>query len=370
MKFYYTNKKNIAWLFLAAFLLIAGRIHAQNEAGRTFTLTETMQILFSADSNGAGEFRWDPFFRGGSFSIGGHFGAFSTAPSEGHTGYFILNNRDIHAVPLPYTANGELVFPERFVRTAREAFDYNITGPGSQRYRIAAIVIDPGHGGRDPGAIGRHVIDGQMREIAEKDIVLNASKMLRDMLVRTYPDKRILMTRESDRFITLDERADIANAVPIRDNEAIIFVSVHTNASTNRNARGFEVWILSQSYRRTLLDESDHSDSPVLRRILNSLLEQSINMESTKLGMSILDAMEAAAGNTMPNRGLKEEAWFVVRNSRMPAVLVELGFITNREDALIMTTDRYLRNLVEALYKGIKRFVENFESSGGFVAAL
>jgi N-acetylmuramoyl-L-alanine amidase len=71
----------------------------------------------------------------------------------------------------------------------------------------------------------------------------------------------------------------------------------------------------------------------------------------------------------MPSRGLKEEDWFVVRRSHMPAVLVELGFISNRDDTLLMTSDDGLHKLTEALYKGIAEFVGDFERSGGFIAA-
>jgi N-acetylmuramoyl-L-alanine amidase len=177
------------------------------------------------------------------------------------------------------------------------------------------------------------------------------------------------MTRDSDIFYELRERTDIANSVPIRKNEAIIYISIHANASNNRNARGYEVWYLSPEHRRTLLDDTQYSDSPGLRKIMNSLMEEGITVESTKLGVSILDAFDNTVGRSMPSRGLKAEEWFVVRHSRMPAVLVELGFVTNREDVLLMTVDTHLHKLVEALYKGIMDFVGDFESSGGFIAA-
>jgi N-acetylmuramoyl-L-alanine amidase len=188
------------------------------------------------------------------------------------------------------------------------------------------------------------------------------------MLTRAYPDKRILMTRDSDVFYELRERTEIANAVPIRRNEAIIYISIHANASSNRNVRGYEVWYLSPDHRRNVLDESEYADSPVLRRIMNSLTEEGITTESTRLGGSILNSFDTVVGRSMPSRGLKAEEWFVVRHSRMPAVLVELGFVTNRDDAVLMTSDTGLNKLTEALYKGIMDFVDEFERSGGFIA--
>jgi N-acetylmuramoyl-L-alanine amidase len=280
----------------------------------------------------------------------------------------MVDNRDIYTVPLPYQNEGELVFPEPFVNTAKEAFTHSIS-EDSSHYRIAAIIIDPGHGGKDPGAVSRHTINGKPLHINEKDIVLNASKLLRNLLVKAYPDKRILMTRESDITCSLEERTVIANAVPIRKNEAIIYISIHANFSSNKNVKGFEVWHLKPDYRRDVLDESHFPESPELRKIMNLLTEEAFIAESIKIAESILESFKAAMGKSMPSRGLKEEDWFVVRRSRMPAVLVELGFVSNKDDALLMTSDTHLRTMVEALYKGIVEFVGDFERSGGFIAA-
>lgn len=334
-------------------------------AERAFTLDETMEALGAA-AGAQGEFRWDPFFREGSFSVAGQRGVFSAALAPGESGFLMLNNRDVHPVPSPFLRGGELVFPEGFVSAAQRAFAH--AAQESFHYRIAAIVIDAGHGGRDPGALHEHVVDGRRLMARESDIALRAAKMLRDMLAARYPDKRILMTRESDITMSLYERTAIANAVPIRDHEAIIFVSIHANYATNRNARGFEVWHLTPSYRRELLDESQFPDSD-LRQILNLLTEEAFLTESILIAQSILDGMDSAMGGTMPNRGLRADNWFVVRRSSMPAVLVEFGFVSNREDALLMTSDAGLRRLVDGVYRGVADFVSAFERSGGFIIA-
>jgi N-acetylmuramoyl-L-alanine amidase len=335
---------------------------------RTFTLDETMNVLYSLAGNNRKGFHWDPFFREGSFTIGGHYGAFSTALSAGSSGFLMIDNKDVYTVPLPYQSGGELVFPDQFVSTAKDAFTRSIN-EDSSHYRISAIIIDPGHGGSDPGAVSTHTINGKTVKVSEKDIVLKASKQLRDMLVKTYPDKRILMTRESDITTSLEERTVIANAVPVRKNEAIIYISIHANSSRDKNAKGFEVWHLKHDYRRNLLDESHFSDSPDLRKIMNLLTEEAYNVESIRIADSILDALKTAMGKSMPSRGLKEEDWFVVRRSHMPAVLVELGFVSNKDDTLLMTNDSDLHKMAEALYKGIAGFVSDFERSGGFIAA-
>jgi len=356
--------------------ILPGLLYAQETIGmtagaanpsRVFNLDETMKILYAVNDKDRKEFHWDPFFREGSFTMGGHYGAFSTALSAGKSGFLMVDNRDIYTVSLPYQDGGELVFPEPFVNTMKEAFSRSIN-EDSSHYRIAAIIIDPGHGGKDPGAVSSHTINGKPLHVNEKDIVLNTSKLLRNLLVKAYPDKRILMTRESDITCSLEERTVIANAVPIRKNEAIIYISIHANFSSNKNVKGFEVWHLKPDFRRDVLDQSLFSDSPELRKIMNLLTEEAFIAESIKIAESILESLKAAMGASMPSRGLKEEDWFVVRRSRMPAVLVELGFVSNKDDALLMTTDAHLRKMVEALYKGIVEFVGDFERSGGFIA--
>jgi len=352
--------------------ILPGLLYAQEAIGiaaksRVFNLDETVNILYAANDKERKEFHWDPFFREGSFTIGGHYGAFPTALSAGKSGFLMVDNRDIYTVSLPYQNGGELVFPESFVNTIKEAFSRSIN-EDSSHYRIAAIIIDPGHGGKDPGAVSSHTINGKALNVSEKDIVLNTSKQLRDMLVKAYPDKRILMTRESDITCSLEERTVIANAVPIRKNEAIIYISIHANFASNKNVKGFEVWHLKPDFRRDVLDQSLFSDSPELRKIMNLLTEEAFIAESIKIAESILESLKTTMGASIPSRGLKEEDWFVVRRSRMPAVLVELGFVSNKDDALLMTTDAHLRKMVEALYKGIVEFVGDFERSGGFIA--
>jgi N-acetylmuramoyl-L-alanine amidase len=160
----------------------------------------------------------------------------------------------------------------------------------------------------------------------------------------------------------------IANSVPLKDNEAIVFISVHANASFNRNARGFEVWYLSPEYRRTVIDREKYADSAEVIPILNAMLEEEFTTESIMMAQALVRRVDEALGSRIPSRGIKAEEWFVVKNTRMPSVLVELGFVSNEADALLMTDEAYLRDFVEALYKGIEDFITAFEGTGGFTA--
>jgi len=326
----------------------------------SLSLDETLSALSSISRSEQAQFRWDPLLRDGTFNIGEHYGAFSTAVREGETGYLVFDNRELFNVPLPYNDNGSLIFPEAFVSTLKNTFTRLYENDAS-RFRIAAIVIDPGHGGRDPGAEGNMTVNGKNTKIYEKDIVLKVALALRTQLIQTYPDKRILMTRSTDVYLTLDQRADMANAVSVNDNEAVIFISIHANASVNSSARGYEAWHITSGYRRSLIDSSQHNFPPDITAILNAMLEEEFTTESILLADSILAGLGQVFGSSLPSRGRKANDWFVVRNSRMPAVLVELGFVSNPQDAVLMTSDEGLQRYTRALYNGITNFIGIFE---------
>jgi N-acetylmuramoyl-L-alanine amidase len=346
--------------FLSLFLYGAETLPAA--PGKLFSLDDALSFLSGEDP----EFRWDPFMGSGLFSVSGHTAAFA-AGEPGETGFLVVDGREVFTVPLPYLVKGLLFFPEEFVQTAGSVFA-RYREEEASRFRIAAIIVDPGHGGKDPGAIGNLTVNGKPFRSVEKDIVLNASKQLYALLSQAYPDKRILLTREGDSFPSLDERVDLANSVPLKKNEAIIFISIHANSSFNKNARGYEVWYLDPEYRREVIDKSKYEGSAEIQSIVNIMMEEEFTTESIMMAQSILGRIGEAVGNSMPSRGIKAEEWFVVKNARMPAVLVELGFVTNLQDARLMADQGHLRKLAEALYKGIADFIGTFERSGGFTA--
>jgi N-acetylmuramoyl-L-alanine amidase len=348
--------------------LTAGPLSAQTAvppAGKALTLDEALRIL-SAPPLGDLQFRWDPFFQGGVVAAAGHYLTFH-AGKGGEEGFVAVDNRELLTLPVPYVEKGLLVFPEAFVTSLRTVLDQSVMDD-QFRFRIAAIIVDPGHGGRDTGAIGTHTISGRTLRVIEKDITLKVSKELHSRIAAAYPDKRVLLTREGDTYPTLEDRVAIANAVPLKENEAIIFISVHANASFNKTARGYEVWYLSPEYRRTVIDADRYNDSADIISIHNAMLEEEFTTESIMMAQSILKRFDETIGRSIPSRGIKAEEWFVVRNVRMPSVLVELGFVTNEEDARLMSDENYLKSFSEALYKGITDFITLFERSGGFTA--
>lgn len=233
--------------------------------------------------------------------------------------------------------------------------------------RIAAIVIDPGHGGKDPGTSRVHTVNGRTINLAEKNIVLDVAKRLYGDLRQRFPHKRIVLTRRNDTYVSLEQRTEIANSIPLKGNEAMIFVSVHANASFDPKADGFEVWYLPPSYRRRVIDPNSPGTSKELYPILNSMREEEYTIESVLLGRKILTDMSAAVGRAVPDRGLKAESWFVVRNAKMPAVLIELGFVTNEKEAALLSEPSYLQKLAAGIYNGVTSFVDYFDKQSGFM---
>jgi N-acetylmuramoyl-L-alanine amidase len=328
-------------------------------APAALTLEDTLRALDA-------ELRWDPLFRSGILSSGNHSLAFQTG-TAGVRNPVVLDNRDVLTLPAPYLEEGALRFPGEFVSAAQRTLDEYLQQERS-RFRIAAIIVDPGHGGKDNGASGTHTVKGRTFTLLEKDVNLRVSRDLHALLRAAYPDKQVLLTRTGDTYPTLEDRAVFANSVPLRENEAIIYISIHANASLAKSARGYEVWYLSPETRRTLITESKYADAPEIIPLLNDMMEEEFTTESITMAQLILNQFKETLGPLMPSRGLKAEDWYVVKNARMPSVLVELGFVTNEADALLMTDETYLRKFSQALYKGITQFVTMFERSGGFTS--
>jgi N-acetylmuramoyl-L-alanine amidase len=309
--------------------------------------------------------RYNPLLRQGRIDMDGHDAAF-TVGTRGNRTLVLFDNTHLISIDAPYTEGGVLLFPNTFIASVKNLFTEAVN-QDKERYRIAAIIIDPGHGGKDAGAQGTHTINGKKVTVVEKDVVLKVSQELYATLRAAYPDKKILMTRTGDTYPSLDDRTVIANSVPLRENEAIVYVSVHANASFNRNARGYEVWYLTPEYRRDLLGSGGQANVSLLP-IQNAMLDEEYTKESVMIAESIVAGFKGKFPASFPSRGVKAEQWYVVKKSKMPAVLVELGFVTNREDAILLSDPAGLKKFSDAIYTGLKDFITRFERSGGFIA--
>jgi N-acetylmuramoyl-L-alanine amidase len=309
--------------------------------------------------------RYNPLLGQGRIDVGGHDAAFAVG-ERGDKTRVLFDGAQLVSLETPYTEGGNLLFPNTFITSMKSLFNEAISQDNA-RYRIAAVIVDPGHGGKDGGAQGTHTINGKKVTVVEKDVTLKVSQELYATLRAAYPDKKILMTRTGDTYPSLDDRTVIANSVPLKDNEAIIYISVHANASFNRNARGYEVWYLTPDYRRDLLDSGSQTPASLLP-IQNAMLDEEYTRESVMIAESIIAGFKNKFPASFPSRGIKAEQWYVVKKSKMPAVLVELGFVSNREDAIMLSDAGSLKQLSDAIYSGLRDFITRFEQSGGFIA--
>lgn len=232
-------------------------------------------------------------------------------------------------------------------------------GPPATGPRIQVIVLDPGHGGSDPGSIGRHVIDGKNVVLQEKDLTLAVVLELQKLLVQSYPDRTIVLTRKADTYPTLERRVEIADAQKLGEQQSIIFLSVHFNASLSPKARGLELWYVPQDYERDVLRNRAIPES--VFPVLNTLVDSEYKKESRDLAVKLAKGLSQELGDDSVSRGLKENPWFVVRMARMPAVLAELGFITNPDEAALFLDPEYLKKLAQGLYNGLSAFLQAYE---------
>jgi N-acetylmuramoyl-L-alanine amidase len=217
---------------------------------------------------------------------------------------------------------------------------------------IRKIVLDPGHGGKDPGAIG---VGG----IAEKDIVLNVAKKLAAK-IKQEMGIEVVLTREDDRFVPLEDRTAIANA-----EDADLFISLHMNASPSAEAKGLETYYLDntndEAAMRLAARENGTSRNNIsdLQFILSDMtqnmkLEDSITLAHRVHG-SLVSRMSKKMGE-VKDLGVKKALFYVLVGARMPSVLVEMFFITNKSEGRAMARSSNQNALVEALYQGVKEY--------------
>lgn len=303
--------------------------------------------------------RWDSLRRMGQLSRDGNTIVFRPGDP-----WMVLNGRKLLVTGTVIEEQGRLIFSREAASTLLfDVFGIRAPSPG---YRLSTILIDPGHGGRDSGALRHWEVDGVEMALAEKNIVLDIGLRLADKLRRFYPDKVIMLTRDKDVYPTLEERVLMANSVKLAPREGMIYLSIHANASLRSKSEGYEVWYLPRNYRRNLVDESSfHHSSPSIAPIVNALWEEEFTHESIRLADMILGSFQGLLGPDVPNRGRREESWFVVRNAKMASVLLEVGFITNPDEAARLRTPAYLSLITEGIYNGVREFVDYFEKQEG-----
>ena len=236
---------------------------------------------------------------------------------------------------------------------------------------LDCVVIDPGHGGKDPGTVS---ID---RKTYEKTLTLAISKKLAERIRKAYPSVKVYLTREDDRFIELSERARFASA-----RDAKLFISIHINATKSRTANGFSAYILGQSsdknkdtyafnmevlkrensviYMENDTTKYQNFDSSPESRILMQLMSNAYREQSLLLAQLMNDGMK---GPFKRNIGVYQGNFAVLRLASMPAVLVEAGFLSNAEDLAVLRSEKSIELIADNLFAAFKEYKTRYDES-------
>ncbi len=244
--------------------------------------------------------------------------------------------------------------PEDFESKVLAPFGIPIVGlsPIGSSARVHTIVLDAGHGGKDRGTMSPY---GGMDE---KEIVLDVAKRLRQLLENA--GIKVIMTRDTDDFISLPERTIIAS----RSN-ADLFVSIHVNSNQDHAVSGFLVYYLDAITKRGLNEEqrkaNEHifleslsaQDTNALLGIVADMMDSNKTAESQRLARTIVREAREAPGIKVRGDGMRLCRFFVVRNTLIPAVLVETGFLSNRPEHNKLVSSIYRQKLAETIARGI-----------------
>lgn len=233
------------------------------------------------------------------------------------------------------------------------------------------LVIDPGHGGHDPGAIGKIT--------REKDINLAVALKFGEMVSSAYNDVRVIYTRNSDRFISLQERADVANS-----NHADLFISIHTNSAQSQSAFGTESFTLGLAKTKGNLDVAMRENSVILLEddykskykgfdptsvdsyIMFEFMQDKYLDRSVSLASDIQSNFRGFSGRS--DRGVRQAGFWVLYRSACPSVLVELGFISNPEEERYLASSSGQRSMAESVYRAFAKFKYDHDKRSGRTA--
>jgi N-acetylmuramoyl-L-alanine amidase len=216
------------------------------------------------------------------------------------------------------------------------------------------VLIDPGHGGDEIGAVG--LLDSK-RKIFEKDLSLRLAKKVKEELSKSTTT---YLTRSLDRTVSLQERADLADLV-----KADLFLSIHFNSSTSKKSHGFELYYLDNKSNAAIkkVEKAENynlkGEEQVVNQILVDLVVQQTVSHSKKLSASVHDKIKPVLRKyKIDDRGIKAGLFYVLALSKRPALLIEAGFISNSDELKKINQDKYLSELAQAIAEGVRLFIK------------
>lgn len=245
-------------------------------------------------------------------------------------------------------------------------------GETMQSGSLRIVVIDPGHGGRDPGAVS-----GGVRE---KDIVLNIALKLGKMIKDNYPDVKVVYTRDKDVFLELHQRAQIANK-----NKADLFISIHANCVSSPSASGTETFTLGLHRSQENLEVAKKENSVILLEndyntnyegfnpneaesyIMFENLHSEYQNQSIHLAAALQDQFQS--NMTLKNRGVKQAGFLVLRNASMPSILTEVGFLSNPTERKFLNSEAGKEKIAQSLFQAFAGYKKIIDQRSNFYIA-
>ena len=224
---------------------------------------------------------------------------------------------------------------------------------------VKTVVIDPGHGGKDPGCNARG-------GVKEKDIVLSIARRLAKR-IKEKIGCEVYLTRNKDVFLPLERRTAIANM-----KKADLFISLHINAHRNKNIWGLETYFLNMATdersvmvaaRENATSEKNISD---LQAILNDLMLNTKIKESSRLAYEVQNGMFSQVKRRykqVKNLGVKQAPFYVLIGAEMPAILVETGFLTNRMERKRLRSKKYQESVAEGISAGVNAYIKSIDQT-------
>jgi len=229
------------------------------------------------------------------------------------------------------------------------------------RWKLDRIVLDAGHGGKDPGAIG----PGGLKE---KDVVLDITKRLGRIIEKNLPEVKVIYTRQKDVFIPLQERTKIAN-----EQNGKLFVSIHANSNPNHRVAGFETYLLRPGKTEDAIGVAERENSVIkfeestdfYKRFNNETLILATMMQSAfmKESEDFASMVQTGLGHNLSsaNRGVRQAGFYVLVGASMPNILVETGYISNAKEARKLRTPEYRQEIARGVYQGIVAFKKKYD---------
>jgi N-acetylmuramoyl-L-alanine amidase len=231
--------------------------------------------------------------------------------------------------------------------------------------KLDVVVIDAGHGGHDPGNMGK--------KTKEKDIALKVSLKLGSYIEKNFPKTKVIYTRKTDKYLALDERADVANR-----NKADLFICIHANSHTTTKPYGTETFVMGMHKDNSNLEVAKRENSVILMDenykeryegfdpkspesyILFSLTQSAYLESSLRFAQKVEEQFKSRVGRS--SRGVKQAGFVVLWRTTMPSVLIETGFLSNSTEEAFLATDEGQELMASAIYRAFKEYKNEVES--------